>query len=138
MIEYQPGVRREKEALVQLTSCPEACWSDDKAFNTLKMWKRKIERAQELKLTLPDPSVLLSGLDLITDKVIERDQRRSFRVKSAREAIKVDEVTSFEAVEKLALLLESELEEMVSTSWSAVGPKVKSVKGTLKGKGGKD
>ena len=48
-------------------------------------------------------------------------------------------VTSYEAVERLAILLESELEELVSTSWSTVGPKVKSVKGTPKGgKGGKD
>ena len=104
----------------------------------MKTWKRKFERAQELKLVIPDPSVLLSRLDMTTDKVIKRDQRRCFRIDCAREAIKVDVVTSFEAVEKLALLLESELEEMVSTSWSTVGPKVKSMKGTPKGKNGKD
>ena len=46
----------------------------------------------------------------------------------------MDVVTSFEAVEKLAPLLESELEDMVSTSWSAIGPKVKSMKGTPEGK----
>ena len=64
---------------------------------------------------------------------------RSFRIESARESIKVDVVASFEAVEKLTLLLESELEEMMSTSWSTVGPMVKSMKGTPKGgKGGKD
>ena len=51
-------------------------------------------------------------------------------MESAREAIKVDKITKFEAVEKLALLLESELEEMVSTSWSTVGPKVKSTEWT--------
>ena len=75
----------------------------------------------------------------MTEKVIKRDQRRRFRVESAREAIKVDVVTSYEAVERLAILLESELEELVSTSWATVAPKVKSVKGTPKGgKGGKD
>ena len=60
-------------------------------------------------------------------------------MESAREAIKVDVVTSYKAAERLEFLLESELEELVSTSWSTVGPKVKSVTGTPKeGKGVKD
>ena len=79
---------------MQQISCPEACWSEDKALFALTMWKRKIERARELKLIIPDPSVLLSGLDATMEKVIKRDQRRSFRVESARGAIKVDVVTS--------------------------------------------
>ena len=75
----------------------------------------------------------------MTEKVTKQDQRRSVRVERAREAIKVGVVTIYEVVERLALLLESELEELVSTSWSTVGPKVKLVKGTPKGgKGGKD
>ena len=90
MIKYQPGNRREKETLLQQISCPEACWSEDKALFSLKMWKRKIERASGLKLIIPDPSVLLSGLGTMTEKMIKRDQKRSFRIESAREAIKFD------------------------------------------------
>ena len=91
-----------------------------------------------MKLAIPDPSVLPSGLAMITEKVAKRDQRRCFRIDSAREGIKVDVVTSFEGVDKLAPLSESGLEDMVSTSWSTVGPKVKSMNGTPKGKNGKD
>ena len=29
MIKYQPGRRREQEALLQKISCSEACWSDE-------------------------------------------------------------------------------------------------------------
>ena len=50
----------------------------------------------------------------------------------------MDSLTSFENVEKYALVFKSELEEMVSTSWSTVIPKVKSVKGITKGKNGED
>ena len=32
MRKYQPESRKEKEALLQQISCPEVCWSDDKAF----------------------------------------------------------------------------------------------------------
>ena len=97
VIKYQPGNRREKEAVLQRISCPEACWSDDKALYALKMWKRKIERAQELKPIIPDPFVLLSGLDTIAENVIKRGRRRSFRVESSRGAIIVDVVSSFDA-----------------------------------------
>ena len=47
-------------------------------------------------------------------------------------------MTNFESVEKYALVLESELEDLVTTSRSLVTPKVKSVKGNPKGKNGKD
>ena len=39
MIKHQPGNRKEKEALLQQISCPEACWSEDKALLALKMSK---------------------------------------------------------------------------------------------------
>ena len=52
-------------------------------------------------MTIPDPSILLSALDAITEKSMEKDQRRLFRVESARQDIKVDVVTTLEAVEKL-------------------------------------
>ena len=55
----------------------------------LKTLKRKIERARELKLIVPDPFVLLSGLDTMTEKVVKRDQKRSFRSEGAREATKL-------------------------------------------------
>ena len=51
----------------------------------------------------------------------------------------MDEVTIYKAVERQAILVEGELEELVSTSWSTVGRRVKSVKGTPKGgKGDKE
>ena len=76
---------------------PEVGWTEDKALNNLKMWKRKIERAKELEVIIPDPTVLLAALDQITEKVITKDARRKFRVDAAREALKVDVLTNFES-----------------------------------------
>ena len=64
--------------------------------------------------------------------------RRKFRIDTAREALKVDMLTSFESVVKFALIFESEIEEMVTMSWSIVTPKVKSINGNPKGMNGKD
>ena len=90
MVKYQPGSKKEKEALLQQITNPEACWHEERALATLNMWKRRVERARELKLINPDPSVLLSALDTIAEHVIKKNTRKSFRMESARELIRVD------------------------------------------------
>ena len=132
MTKYQPGSRQEKERLLQQISNPEVGWTIEQSLVNLKLWKRRIERAEELKLTVPDPAILLSSLDAITEKVLSKDHRQKFRIESAREDIKVDIITSKEAVEKLALILEGELEQSVSSN---ITPKVKAVSSEPKGKG---
>jgi hypothetical protein len=135
MTKYQPGSRKEKEMLLQQITNTEASWTEEQALLNLKLWKRRIERAKELHLMIPDPAVLLSSLDTITDKVIGKDARRKFRMESAREHIKVDVLTSKESVEKLALILEGELEQSVSSTWTTITPKVKAVTVESNGKG---
>ena len=44
-------------------------------------------------------------------------------------------MTSKEAVEKLSLILEGELEQSVSSTWTTITPKVKTVLSDPKGKG---
>ena len=43
MIKYQPGSRKEKEAILQQIGSPEAGWTEEKALANLKLWKRKID-----------------------------------------------------------------------------------------------
>ena len=90
--------------LLQQITNPEVGWTEEQSLMNLKLWKRRIERAKELRLMIPDPAVLLSALDTITKKVLSKDARRTFCIESALEGIKVDVVTSKEAVEKLASL----------------------------------
>ena len=106
MIKYQPGSRKEKEALLQQIQSPPQSEKKDDVLNNLKLWKRRIERANELKISIPDPSILLKALDKITATVIKEDPRRSFRIESAREEIGIDTTTTIEAVNKIALLIE--------------------------------
>ena len=102
------------------------------------MWKRRIERAKELKASIPDPCILLNALDTITYNAVHKDPRRAFRVKAAREALAVDTITTEEAVSQIALLIEGEIEDSITGTWTQVGPKIKSMKGNPKGDKGKD
>jgi hypothetical protein len=116
MIKYQPGGRKERGALLQQITYPEACWKEDKALEGIREWRRRIERAKELKLVVPDPSVMLSALDAITEKVMKKDSRRTFRLESIREEIKADLIPTYETVGKLTTVIEAELEECVNVN----------------------
>jgi hypothetical protein len=104
----------------------------------LKMWKRRIEKAKELKASIPDPCVLLNALDTITYNAVHKDPRRAFRVNAAREALAVDTNTTEETVSQIALRIEGEIEDSITGTWTTVGPKIKQIKGTPKGDKGKD
>jgi hypothetical protein len=69
---------------------------------------------------------------------VHKDQRRLFRINAARETLSVDTVTTEEGVQKIALLIEGEIEDAITGTWTQVSPKVKSMKGNGKGKDGKD
>ena len=139
MVKYQPGTRKEKEALLEQIQNPESCYNEEKALSNLKMRKRRIERAKELKASTPGPCILLNALDTITYNAVHKDQRRAFRVNAAREALAVDTITTEEAVNQIALLIEGEIEDSITGTWTTVGsPKIKQVKGNPKGKEGKD
>jgi hypothetical protein len=75
MIKYQPGSGKEREVILNQIGYPEVGWNEEKAFTNLRLWKRKIERARELEVIIPDPTVLLAALDQITEKALQKDTR---------------------------------------------------------------
>ena len=95
MVKHHPGGRREREALLNQITQPESCWTEEQALEAVRTWKRKIVRAKELKLIIPDPSIMLAALDTIAEKVLKKDQRRSFRMENIRDEIKVDTIPTY-------------------------------------------
>ena len=92
-----------------------------------------------MKLNIPDASILPAALDKITEKAIKRDPRKSFRLETIREQLKVDIIPTESTVEDLSKFVQAELEESISVQ---LEPKIKSLtttdsKGKGKGKKGK-
>jgi hypothetical protein len=50
MVKYQPGSKREKEAFLQQTTSPEACWNEEKAVQALKIWKSENVDASKIPI----------------------------------------------------------------------------------------
>jgi hypothetical protein len=74
--------------------------------------KRRIERAKELKLVIPDPSIMLAALDVFSEKVLKNIIEEVFEWKNIRGEIKVAIVPTYEAVEKLTKVIEAELKKL--------------------------
>ena len=87
MIKYKPGSRKEPEVILNHIGFSEVGWNEEKALTNLRLWKRRIERAKELEVIIPDPTVLIAALDQISEKALEKDTRRKFRIDSARETL---------------------------------------------------
>ena len=79
---------------------------------SLRKWMRWKQRAQELGVTIPDPTVLARSLNKMINvkKVLELQPELAFRMALARNALQLDSIPSHEAVEKYAEHALSEVE----------------------------
>jgi hypothetical protein len=127
MTKYQPGGKKERESILRMIIEPEAKTNETEALEGLKTWQRRLQRAKELKLNIPDASILLASVDKITEKAIKKDPRKMFRLETIREQLKVDIIPTESTVEDLSKFVQAELEEAISAQ---LDPKVKSISAT--------
>ena len=81
---FQPGGNAERAAILRhLDGAPGGDNIGDTVAQ-LRRWRRYLVRAQEMGLSLPDPSLQLKGLDLISSKVLEKNGDVNFRLALAR------------------------------------------------------
>ena len=87
---YQPGGLGEKQTLLHNIESPPESTSLGDAVLGLRRWMRWRQRAEELKATEPDPSVLVRAITKMTAKVLESHRELSFRIALARSTLMVD------------------------------------------------
>ena len=79
---------------------------------------RRKERAKELKLVLPDPSILLKAVMKVVAKPITSSPEVAFRVQSARYQLGVDVMPTEERVMMMHKILQAELQQVALTTVS--------------------
>ena len=112
MTVYQPGGLSEKSIILKaLEQPPEApCLSS--ALVGLRRWLRWKRRAEEVQVALPDPSVLVKGLNRLVRKILEANKELGFRISLAKTTLMVESVPREETVHKLAEHLVAEVESI--------------------------
>ena len=61
-----------------------------------------MSRATELKVSLPDPSLLVAAIDKLRTPTLASNNSMSFRISSFRYDIQVDTIPTHDGVDKLS------------------------------------
>ena len=115
MLLYQPGGVAERSAILKNLEQPQEATSIQVAVQGIRRWLRWRRRAEEIGVSLPDPSVLNRGLQRLTKKVLENNKDLNFKISLARSTLQVDTVPNYSTIGTYCEHLLSELEQLVHT-----------------------
>ncbi|CAJ1452728.1 unnamed protein product [Effrenium voratum] len=115
MLLYQPGGVAERSAILKNLEQPQEATSIQAAVQGIRRWLRWRRRAEEIGVSLPDPSVLNRGLQRLTKKVLENNKDLNFKISLARSTLQVDTVPNYSTIGTYCEHLLSELEQLVHT-----------------------
>ena len=76
MVNYQPGGAHEKAAVLLALEAPTEAQAVGDAISGLRRWLRWKRRAVDINVSLPDPMVLLKGLDRLVSTRCWREIQR--------------------------------------------------------------
>ena len=128
MVNYQPGGGQEKAAVLSALELPAEAGAIGDAIAGLRRWTRWKKRAVDMGLVLPDPSVLLRGLDRLVGKVVSSNPTLQFRINLTRTTLMIDAVPTMQGIEQLAECIMAELDQVSYAKKKAavmVPPKMK-------------
>ncbi|CAE7351139.1 unnamed protein product [Symbiodinium natans] len=84
------------------------------AVDGLRLWWRYFQRAKDLGVVIPDPSVLLRGIDVLVKKPLLDHHEVAFRMNLVRYQLKVDFVPVEDNVKAVHKALLAEFEQLAS------------------------
>ena len=75
LVNYQPGGSTDRALVLAQLEPKDGATDPTEVIGALRRWFRWLQRAQDLQLSLPDPSVQIRALSTITKKLAERQRR---------------------------------------------------------------
>ena len=109
---WQPGGKLERAQVLDFLVRPEAASSVEDTVEGIRKWRRMVLRAAELGAVLPDSSLLLKGLDTLTQPCLSEHHVVAFRVAAYRNDTGVDFAPTQDKVSELAEYLLAEYESL--------------------------
>ena len=113
---FQPGGSSERAHLLGMLVNPETCKTFGDSIKCLRRWQQSLQRASEIHATLPDPSLLLKGVDSATGALLTAHPMVGFRINTFRQQLAIDYNPSVSSVMQLVKLILAESEAASLTS----------------------
>ena len=82
------------------------------AAGALRKWIRWLRRAEDISLSLPDPTIVMRGLTKLTKKVLSQNAELAFRTSLVRNTLQLGTVSNHQTVSEHML---AELDQWVHT-----------------------
>ena len=110
---YRPGSSAERQQVLKALEQPGVANSPMDLVDSLRKWARWLKRAQDLGLQVPDPSILLRGIDQEATRLqLEKHNEVAFRANMLRYSLELDSTPSLTPVVKLQTHLLGEFEQI--------------------------
>ena len=124
LILFQPGGLKERSMLLSFLSNPGAADGPAEGVAILRKWHRWINRAQSMGATLPDCSILMTGLDHLAASMLQGYPTIAFRLNLIRTEHRLDHVPQLPTVMIYARSLQAEFEQAaISPLPETISPK---------------
>ena len=101
---------------------PEVVNNVKTAVAMLRKWQQNFYRARELGASMPDPSLLLSGIDKATASLLSQHHSLGFRVNAFRHKVALDYNPTVTSIVQLVRLLQAECEASALGSMEGSAP----------------
>ncbi|CAE7609261.1 GIP [Symbiodinium sp. CCMP2456] len=125
---YQPGGAGERSVILQRLQGGDRPQGDQECLQMLRAWPRWLQRCQDMKMSIPDGTVLAKGLSTTTAATISSSPDAMFRTQLVRATLKIDQQPSLDDVVKYQKHLQAEVEMILSSSLKVTSaPSIKAV-----------
>ena len=110
---YQPGGSSERAMLLSQLTVPESVTTTKSTVAMLGRCQQPSDRVREVGASMPDPSLLLAGIDKATSALLAQHHALGSRVNAFRHKVALDYSPAVPTVVQLVRLLEAECEAAV-------------------------
>ena len=105
---YQPGGLQERSRLIEALCSPGIGANPKDVVDKLRSWTRHYARAASMGVSIPDPSVLMKGIDVLSSAQLSKHHQVSFRMSVVRTRLTLDHAPTHSNVKDFAQALQSE------------------------------
>ena len=107
------GLQERAQVLTELTALGTAKTASD-AVHALRGWTRSFARARTMGVVVPDPALVLKGVDAMTESLLKKPMHAqvAFRISTARNQLHLDHRPNMSTVVEFMRVLQSEWEQV--------------------------
>ena len=112
LINYQPGGSTDRALVLAQLEAKQVSADPGEVVAALRKWFRWLQRARDLQLSLPDPSVQIRSLTILVKRFAEKNPDLQFKISLAKTELRVQSRPSQETALKFFQHLLAEIEQM--------------------------